>query len=479
MTDISKVKNEEDLKNIAVRSDEKHTNLLDSYTEYKQRLDFELQKQAESFVRVGYLLKVARDTNVLKESGYKSVAEFAQAEYGLSKDVVSRYIAINDRYSENGYSDRLQVKYEGYGYSKLTEMLTLPDEIVSEIEPGLTRKEIQEIKKEIAEEEKISPMEVAMEAAEQEEQQMHSKTESVWLEYFRANRDSFIRLKAAIEENNTEKFVDALAPSGNAVLWARVPGTGRIMVTVNGEKDPVTMTNVRDLTKESQTVEEAIEDIKRLFGQIITKRAWEKAYGEIFDEETTKNRIKPHETAENDIKTKENVIKTEENVIKAAEPDKEGTDEGDEENNEKQKAEYEEREEEPATEPVTDFMPEPGTLGHLEVVKEEVAPVQLPEGDTHRIIEVTREVNKAEFGIADGTDHAECKEKLEQGLKNFKDYLSEIAGKIQRTRAFRWDDSRLYDELIELFEDALNRSQEAKAALAFIRKTEREEGEKE
>ena len=51
-----------------------------SYEEYKKELDGELQKTAEGFVRIGYLLKVARDTNVLAESGYKSVAEFAEAE---------------------------------------------------------------------------------------------------------------------------------------------------------------------------------------------------------------------------------------------------------------------------------------------------------------------------------------------------------------------------------------------------------------
>ena len=41
-----------------------------SYREYKAELDSELQKTAEGFVRIGYLLKVARDTNVLAESGY-------------------------------------------------------------------------------------------------------------------------------------------------------------------------------------------------------------------------------------------------------------------------------------------------------------------------------------------------------------------------------------------------------------------------
>ena len=71
-----------------------------SYEEYKAELDGELQRSAESFVRIGYLLKVARDTNILEESGYKSVAAFAEAEYNLNKTQVSRFISINDKFSE-------------------------------------------------------------------------------------------------------------------------------------------------------------------------------------------------------------------------------------------------------------------------------------------------------------------------------------------------------------------------------------------
>ena len=44
-----------------------------TYQEYKAELDGELQRTAEGFVRIGYLLKVARDTNILKESGYTNV----------------------------------------------------------------------------------------------------------------------------------------------------------------------------------------------------------------------------------------------------------------------------------------------------------------------------------------------------------------------------------------------------------------------
>ena len=36
-----------------------------NYKQYKESLDQELSRSAESFVRIGYLLKVARDTNIL------------------------------------------------------------------------------------------------------------------------------------------------------------------------------------------------------------------------------------------------------------------------------------------------------------------------------------------------------------------------------------------------------------------------------
>lgn len=73
-----------------------------NYGHFKEAFDAEIKMQANSFVKVGYLLKVARDTNILYESGYGTVAEFAWNEYHLKKDAVSRYIAINDKFSVNG-----------------------------------------------------------------------------------------------------------------------------------------------------------------------------------------------------------------------------------------------------------------------------------------------------------------------------------------------------------------------------------------
>ena len=88
---------------------------ITDYQTFKETLGAELRASAEGFVRIGYLLKQARDTDILYESGYKNLTEFAQAEYGLTKDIVSRYIAINDKYSENGYSDQLKDEFRGFG----------------------------------------------------------------------------------------------------------------------------------------------------------------------------------------------------------------------------------------------------------------------------------------------------------------------------------------------------------------------------
>ena len=108
---------------------------ITDYRGFKAALDTELNQTAESFVRIGYLLKQARDTNILAESGYKSVVDFAQAEYNIDKTQVSRFIHINDKFSEGGYSDHLLPQYQGFGYSKLTLMLALPDAVNEALTP--------------------------------------------------------------------------------------------------------------------------------------------------------------------------------------------------------------------------------------------------------------------------------------------------------------------------------------------------------
>jgi len=282
-------------------------NEFNGYTDFKTRLDTELRANAEGFVRIGYLLKVARDTDILRESGHKNVADFAAAEYGLTKDIVSRYIAINDRYSEGGYSDRLQAKFEGYGVSKLQEMLTLPDYIIDEITPTLTRAEIQEIKAEVKAENEITPIEVAIEAAAPEvqaEEKELSFTCRAWKQYFSADTaelemEKFLRLECDYyhslivtdgqAKRAKELFFDVF---GGRIVWARIPGVGRIMISVSNEQeDKVTFTNSRTGEKKAVNSSEAMSDIKELTD---SRGCTEEVFKELF--RTKSEETKPTES---------------------------------------------------------------------------------------------------------------------------------------------------------------------------------------
>lgn len=252
---------------------------IENYEQFKQALDTELANQAAGFVRTGYLLKKARDTDILAASGYNTVAEFAKAEYGLSKDIVSRYIAINDRYSEGGYSDRLQDKYEGYGVAKLQDMLTLPIEVVDLISPEMTRKEIAEVKAEVKEEEAISPVEVAIEGEDVQQADMDLSQKAIY-QYAKDNPEIFKKLLKWKEDGDPEELESILAPSGIAVLASRPQGIGKVFTSFKGEGQPVDILAVRSNEKQTLGMDDYAAKVREVFAPVADMPdAYEKTFG--------------------------------------------------------------------------------------------------------------------------------------------------------------------------------------------------------
>lgn len=259
--------------------------IVKTYSEFKHELDTELTKAAESFVRIGYFLKIARDTEILRESGYSTVAEFAKAEYGLSKDIVSRYIHINDRFSENGYSESLAVNYKGYGYSKLAEMLTLPDNIIDALTPQMTRQQIQEIKQEIKEEQSISPMEVMLEEKQEVQQSLENDLQVFVHQYGYDEREKFQSLvNATSAADYIEKILDILAPSGVNMLSVRIKGRGKLMLSIKGKDKPLELLDVRADSKQEFSWEELQQSVITTYRDG-SKEAWETLYNEPYEEE--------------------------------------------------------------------------------------------------------------------------------------------------------------------------------------------------
>lgn len=268
-------------------------NKYGSYQEYKAAFDQRMQKTAEDFVWFGYHLKLARDTDILKESGYGSVNEFAEAEYGLDKSQVSRFIRINDEYSENGYSDRLQEKYRDFGHAKLAIMLTLPAAVSEELTASYTKSEIGMIKEEIDAERNVSDLEVMME----EKDRMQEKFGLVGKVLYQMGHDDpevFIKLYDAAMKTEADEdgddfvpcvnaLTELLAPSGEAIHSVRIAGEGRKLLSIKGpETDPVII-DVRSGDKHYVRWNDFLEEaISLCLKTVEGKEGWERLYGEPF-----------------------------------------------------------------------------------------------------------------------------------------------------------------------------------------------------
>lgn len=254
----------------------------ETYREYKETLDRELEKTAEGFVRIGYLLRLAEETNILSESGYKNVNEFAKAEYNLDPSQVSRFININKRFAEDG-SAKLREHYQGFGYAKLALMLTLPENVNEIISPSFSKSEILELKTEIDKEKKITDLEVLTEG-EAEGQQDAGILYKALHQLGHEKPELYRRLHVTMQRRKDEKGIrDVLAPTGESVETLRIQGTGRIMIAF--KESETAIVNVRSNARENfswSQVTETLEELMRL--DVSSKESWESMYSEEFPE---------------------------------------------------------------------------------------------------------------------------------------------------------------------------------------------------
>ena len=229
--------------------------ITSNYAEFKRELDTEIKREAEGFVKIGYLLRLARETDILKESEYANVNDFARKEYGLDASQVSRFISINERFSEGGYSERLEEKYEGFGVAKLSIMLQLPESINENLTPDYTKSEINALREEVKEEAKTTDIEIMMEP----------KTDNPFTaavkEMLKAEPATARMLKEISELNDPKEYKDVIAPYG-AIKSVRLEGIGRVMLKFD-DSDTVKLIKVRENATEEHELNEladAIED---------------------------------------------------------------------------------------------------------------------------------------------------------------------------------------------------------------------------
>lgn len=241
-----------------------------SYKDFKAELDHEMHRAAQGFVRIGYLLRKARDTDILIDSPYKNVLEFAEKEYGLDKSQTSRFIAINERFGDPDDPEQLAEQYRPFGVKKLNMMLMLPDSLNEVLTDDYTSAEIAEIKAEVTEEQKITPLEVM---AEEQDHTDLSMLARVLYKIGEDDHEMMMELMGAdylsttVGEMHQDTLLEILAPAGQKMYMARVQGVGKMALVINGRR--ITLTNVREDTKEEYTP----EDIETALGELY-RRSW-------------------------------------------------------------------------------------------------------------------------------------------------------------------------------------------------------------
>lgn len=242
------------------------------YRKYKQELDGAFTQAAEKFVLIGYLLREAAETDILRSSGYKNMEEFAYAEYGVDASQANRFININRRFSEGGNSKQLKQQYQGIGSSKLAVMLTIPDEINEVLPKNLTKEELKEIQAEVKAENQVSDIEVEIEKAEAAAVTDWSilppkgspLKRNLW-QLGKEQEDLFRKLWEICNKGqypHSASIMDALIPQGDAVYTVRIPGERRTQIIINS--DGATVINLKTLERSKYIPEDICHEVEEL-----------------------------------------------------------------------------------------------------------------------------------------------------------------------------------------------------------------------
>lgn len=265
-----------------------------SYKDFKQVLDSEMHKVAEGFVKIGFLLNFASETNIVEEGGYANVNDFAKAEYNIDPTQVSRFVNIYKRFGVEG-EPRLKDQYSNHGVAKLGLMLTLPEYINEEITEDYSKSEITAIKREVEEEAKISDIEVALEEKSTLQQLLPEGLKQLTMQFVKDYPTVYEELYNAVE---LEDVKEIMAPNEVATYTVRIPAVGKILIFVKANENIVT-TNTRNGDKDIYEWEEFFNAVKDYFVRgTDAKESWSNIFKEPWPLEEKKevgNEEKPRE----------------------------------------------------------------------------------------------------------------------------------------------------------------------------------------
>ncbi len=116
----------------------------------------------KSFIRLGFHLAEMLHNKYYEDFGYCTIEEFAEVNLGMDKSNVYRYIRVYEQFAavseptfSNGLSSTppkmfLDERWKDYSFSQLVEMCSMSDNQRRACNPGMTIRQIREVKKTVA-----------------------------------------------------------------------------------------------------------------------------------------------------------------------------------------------------------------------------------------------------------------------------------------------------------------------------------------
>lgn len=125
------------MKTLTIKNKEIKVNIS---TEHIVRIDLALKSMKFNAFTIGeHLTEIKKEVEA--DGQGKLLFEIAAELFGFQKSNTYNYMKLYDRFGEK------REKFETYNISQLTEMLALPEEIISEVTPKMTIREIREFKR--------------------------------------------------------------------------------------------------------------------------------------------------------------------------------------------------------------------------------------------------------------------------------------------------------------------------------------------
>lgn len=257
-----------------------HQMTFDEYLQAKEEIRQRLTNMAEDYIYIGYKLRQIQEAESYRQDGYKTLAEFAKAEYGLSESNTSRFIEINKQFSINGGSEKLLPELTGFGSSKLAEMLNLSEEDRELVKQGTTVATIRELKK-FNREETLQADIVGRQPAQLQEQPGEEQKEpekdiqKAIIAFFREEKNLLNAVWNMLPDK-IEEIAETINPSGNKTFRK-----GLYMLFFYGYAEGVALKVFGKQNKKMSWNEftDEIEDTYILHCSDPKKGMWENYYG--------------------------------------------------------------------------------------------------------------------------------------------------------------------------------------------------------